>query len=518
MNGAESLVRTLIASEVDVCFTNPGTSEMHFVAALDKVEGMRCVLGLFEGVVTGAADGYYRMAGKPASTLLHLGPGLGNGLANLHNAKKARSGIVNIVGEHARDHIKYDAPLTADIEGIARPMSHWVKTSQSSKHIAADGALAVEAARAAPGQIATLILPADTAWNDGLPDGTAPIAARPAPARTRVASGAVRAAAAALRQPNAALMLGGIGVRNPALEWAGRIAAKTGCRLLSEFNSARIERGAGRVVSNRVPYVVDLALKTLGDLQRLVLVGGNTPVSFFAYPNQPSVLIPATCAVTPLAGIEDDIAAALEALADELGARTTPPAHVAALNPPALATGKVTLDGIAAVLGHLIPANAIVVDEAVSSGRGFAALTSSAQPHDWLTTMGGAIGFGLPTAVGAAIACPGRKVISLEGDGSAMYTLQSLWTMAREQLDVTIVVFANRAYNILRGELAAVGAGVPGQRATDMLTLDRPNLDWQSMARGHGVEAGQATTLDELATQLKRGLASSGPYLIELVF
>ena len=518
MNGAETLVRTLIANDVNVCFTNPGTSEMHFVAALDKVDGMRCVLGLFEGVVTGAADGYFRVTGKPASTLLHLGPGLGNGLANLHNAKKARSGIVNIVGEHARDHIQYDAPLTADIEGIARPMSHWVKTSQSAAEIGADGALAIEAARAAPGQIATLILPADTAWNEGLADGATPVAAKAVAARTRVSSDALRAAAAALRQPNAALLLGGVGVRNPALDWAGRIAAKTGCRLLSEFNSARIERGAGRVVSTRVPYVVDLALKTLGDLQHLVLVGGKTPVSFFAYPNKPSVLVPPGCAVTPLAGIDEDIAGALEALADELGARDTPPAHVAALNPPALPTGKVTLDGIAAVLGALIPANAIVVDEAVSSGRGFAALTTNAQPHDWLTTMGGAIGFGFPTAVGAAIGAPGRKVISLEGDGSAMYTLQSLWTMAREQLDVTMIVFANRSYHILRGELAAVGAGTPGQRATDMLTLDRPNLDWQSMARGHGVEAGQATTLDELATQLKRGLASSGPYLIELVF
>ena len=514
MNGAESLVRTLIASEVEVCFTNPGTSEMHFVAALDKVDGMRCVLGLFEGVVTGAADGYFRVTGKPASTLLHLGPGIGNGLANLHNAKKARSGIVNIVGEHAAHHIKYDAPLTADIEGIARPMSHWVKTSLSSQDIAADGALAVEAARAAPGQIATLILPADTAWNDG----TAPVTARAPGPRSRVAPEAVRTAAAALKQPNAALMLGGIGVRNPALELAGRIAAATGCKLISEYNSARTERGAGRVMSARVPYVVDLALKALGEFRQIVLAGAKAPVSFFAYPNKPSLLAPPACAITELATVEQDITGALEALCAELGARNTAPAHVAPLAPPALPTGKVTLDGIAQVLGALLPENAIVVDEAVSSGRGFAPFTAHAQPHDWLTTMGGAIGFGLPTSVGAAIGAPGRKVITLEGDGSAMYTLQSLWTMAREQLDVTIIVFANRSYNILRGELAAVGAGTPGQRATDMLTLDRPNLDWQAMARGHGVEAGQATTLDELAVQLKRGLASRGPYLIELIF
>jgi len=514
INGAESLVRTLIASDVGVCFANPGTSEMHFVAALDKIDGMRCVLGLFEGVVTGAADGYFRMTGKPASTLLHLGPGLANGLANLHNAKKARSGIVNIVGEHAGYHIRFDAPLTADIEGIARPMSHWVKTSRSSHEIAADGALAVEAARAAPGQIATLILPADTAWNEG----TEPVTARAPAPRPAVAADAVRAAAIALRQPDAALMLGNIGVREPALTWAGRIAAKTGCRIISENASGRIERGAGRVIANRVPYVVDAALKMLGGFRQIVLAGATPPVSFFAYPDKPSTLAPAACAFTTLATLGDDIAGALEALADELGARTTPPAFVATLAPPALPTGAVTLEGIAAVLGALLPENAIVADESVSSGRGFAPNTAHAHPHDWLCVTGGSIGFGPPVATGAAIGAPGRKVINLEGDGSAMYTLQSLWTMAREQLDVIVVILANRSYRILHGEFAAVGAGAPGKRANDMLTLDRPFLDWQAMARGHGVEAGQATTLDEFAVQLRRGLSANGPYLIELVF
>ena len=513
MNGAESLVRTLVASEVDVCFANPGTSEMHFVAALDQVEGMRCVLGLFEGVVTGAADGYYRMAGKPAATLLHLGPGLGNGLANLHNARKAQSGIVNIVGEHASHHIGHNAPLTSDIEGVARPMSDWVRTSKSSRDIASDGARAVEAARTAPGQIATLILPADTAWNPA--DG--PALARPPLPRASVPADAVTAAAIALRQPNAALLLGGVGVHSRALEWAGRIAQATGCRIVSEYGSARMERGAGRVATQRVPYVVDAALKALGDLRSMVLAGSRPPVSFFAYPGKPSLQAPAACMFTRLAGVEEDIEGALEALADLLGARRLAPAHLARLDPPGLPSGKLTQEGIAAVLGALLPENAIVVDESVSTGRGFAALTTHAQPHDWLNVMGGAIGFALPTSVGAAIACRERKVIALEGDGSAMYTLQALWTMARENLDVTILVFANRSYNILRGELMNVGAGSPGQRATDMLTLDRPDLDWQALARGHGVEAGQANTLDELAAQMRRGLASRGPYLIEVV-
>jgi len=514
MNGAESLVRTLLNGDVNVCFANPGTSEMHFVSALDRVEGVRCILGLFEGVVTGAADGYYRMAGKPAATLLHLGPGLGNGLANLHNAKKARSGIVNVVGEHASYHIKHDAPLTADIEGVARPMSDWVKTSHSAKSIAADGALAVEAARQAPGQIATLILPADTAWGEA--DGPAKVN-EPAP-RARVADAAIADGVKALTsgQP-AAILLGGAALRGKALEWAGRIAAKTGCMLLSEFNNARWERGAGRAVVKQLPFVVDAALALLKDTRQLVLVGAKLPVSFFAYPGKPSVLVPEGCAVTNVAGAEADVEHALEALADALGARSTAPL----LNTPAyegaLPTGSVTLEGLGALFNRLIPDNAIVLDESVTSGRMFTSSTPGAQPHDWLNIMGGSIGWGLAAATGAAIAAPERKVIALEGDGSAMYTQQALWTMARENLDVTVVIFANRAYKILMTELTNVGAAPAGANAKAMLTLGNPDLDWVTIAKGYGVAGGRATTLDELAVQFKRGLATPGPYLIELL-
>src|SRR3990170_2357795 len=370
MNGAESLVRTLVAGGVDVCFANPGTSEMHFVAALDRVDGMRCVLGLFEGVVTGAADGYYRMTGNPACTLLHLGPGLGNGLANLHNAKKARSGIVNIVGEHAGYHIRHDAPLTSDIEGVARPMSDWIRTALSSKTVAADGALAIEAAREAPGRVATLILPADTAWGDA--DGPATV--QPPVSPQPVASDAVGAGARALTcgEP-ALLLLGGAAVRGRALELAGRIAAKTGCRLMSESSNARMECGAGRVDAARLPFVVDAALAALKGIRQLILVGAKTPVSFFAYPGKPSVLIPDGCAVTQVAGVESDLEGTLEALADALDALHTPPAGVASLARPALPAGKVTLDGIAAVLAALIPEHPVVIDEAITTGRGFGA-------------------------------------------------------------------------------------------------------------------------------------------------
>src|SRR5579863_5090826 len=514
MNGAESLVRTLLAGGVNVCFANPGTSEMHFVAALDKIDGMRCVLALFEGVVTGAADGYYRIAGSPAATLLHLGPGLGNGLANLHNAKKARSGIVNIVGEHATYHVALNAPLTSDIEGVARPMSEWVKTSPSSKTIAADGALAIEAARRAPGHVATLILPADTAWNPA-EEVVTPQSPEP---RRKVDPETVVAAAKALTPGDGAmLLLGGVALRERALNLAGRIAAKTGARLSAESQNARIERGAGRVQVSRIPYPVDQALAYLKGVRKIVLVGSRAPVAFFAYPGKPSELTPEGCEVIKLAAVDEDLEGALEALATELGALSTPPKDVAPSRKSPPQSGKPTPDGIAHVLGGLIPERAIIVDESVSTGRGFHPNTGGAPPHDWLNNAGGSIGYGMPVAIGAAIAAPDRNVIALEGDGSAMYTVQSLWTMARENLNIAVLILANRSYQILKGELANVGAGNPGRKAMDMLNLDRPDIDWVSMARGHGVEASRAHDLEELNRELGRAIAHKGPYLVELV-
>jgi acetolactate synthase-1/2/3 large subunit len=393
-------------------------------------------------------------------------------------------------------------------------VSDWVRTARDAKTVGADGAAALEAARTPPGSIATLIVPADAAWNTG-----GEIArVRPDAARHRVDAERVAEAARALSAGAAStLLLGGAGLRGRALELAGRISAKTGCRLLSESNNARAERGAGRVQVDRVPYVVDRALAMLESVRHMVLAGARAPVAFFAYPGKPSVLLPGGCAVTRLAGVEEDIEHALEALVAELGALSTAPAGVAPLLRAPLPRGAVSLEGIGAVIGALLPENAIVIDESVSTGRNFFALTAASPPHDWINIMGGSIGFGLPAAVGAAIAAPGRKVIALEGDGSAMYTQQALWTMARERLDVTVVIFANRAYQILRGELASVGAGTPGTRATGMLTLDRPDPDWVSLARGYGVEAGRASDLDEFARQLQHGLDNPGPYLVELL-
>lgn len=512
MNGAECLVQTLIKGGVDVCFSNPGTSEMHFVAALDRAPGMRSVLVLFEGVATGAADGYFRMSGRPASTLLHLGPGLGNGLANLHNAKKAGSGIVNIVGEHATAHIALDAPLTSDIEGIARPVSHWVHTSRTSIDVGPDGAKAIAAARMPPGQVATLILPGDAAWNEG------GVVAEPLPVPTRaeVPDAAVDAAAQALRSPNSLLLMGGAALDSECLDLAGRIADATGCALLTEWSNARLERGAGRVAVNRIPYPVDDAIDMLAPYRQIVLAGARPPVAFFAYPGKPGVLTAGGARFVELADAGADIAGGLDALSTAVGASSRARSLVAQVHRPDVPDGPATPETIANVLGALIPEGAIIVDESVTTGRSFFAQTAGAPPHTWLNNRGGSIGYGLPAAIGAAIACPDRKVIALEGDGSAMYTIQSLWTMARENLDITVLIFANRSYRILHGELANVGVANPGPRAIDMLTLNRPELGWVDMARGMGVEGCRVADTRELARALESGLAVAGPYLVEI--
>src|SRR4030081_1980606 len=511
MNGAESLVRTLVAGGVDVCFANPGTSEMHFVAALDRVEGMRCVLGLFEGVVTGAADGYFRMKGTPASTLLHLGPGLANGLANLHNAKKANSGIVNIVGQHATYHIEYNAPLTSDIEGLARPMSAWVRTSPDAKSVAADGAAAIAAAKSAPPQIATLILPADTAWNEA--DGIAQVPADSQ--RASYSSQAVENAAKVLRGAQTLLLMTGNALTEQGLALAAQIAGKTGCKVMGQTYNPRMARGRGRFSIDRTPYVIEQALPILKDFRHIVLVEANDPVAFFAYPNKPSMLKPDGCEVHRMTSGGENSVAALEALASALGARPAD-AKPQALVELAKPTGALTHASIAQAIAMAIPENAIVVDESITTGRGFFPPTAAAAPHDWLQNMGGSIGFSTPVATGAAGACPDRKVICLVGDGSAMYTLQSLWTQAREGLNVTTIVFANRIYQILRGEFDGVGAGEPGQRALDMLKIDRPSIDWVSLAKGMGVPGRAVSNADDFNKALAEAIAEQGPRLIEV--
>ncbi|SFT56400.1 acetolactate synthase large subunit [Mesorhizobium sp. YR577] len=516
MNGADLLCETLLANDIDVCFANPGTSEMHFVAALDRQPRMRCVLGLFEGVVTGAADGYARMADKPAATLLHLGPGLANGLANLHNARRARTPMVNVVGEHATYHLKYDAPLTSDIESLARPMSHWVGRATDADSIGKVTEDAIRAARKLPGGIATMILPADAAWTDTT-SSDIPAAIthdRPQPfdqAQIQAAAEALRNA----RKPT--ILVTGAALRDAPLRALDRIAQKTNARLMAQQSNGRMERGSGRVQVDRVPYVVEHAVAAFADTDLVVLVGANAPVGFFAYPGKPSSMLPDDCQVIDLAEQGANIVEAIDALADETGAGAAIEPRLAERWKPETVRGKLTPEAIAVALAHHMPANAIICDESVSSGRDFFRSTYGAEPHDFLQLTGGAIGIGLPLATGAAIACPDRKVITLQADGSGMYTVQALWTQARERLDTLTIVFANRRYAILHGELRQVGAGTPGRNASRMLDLDDPHIDWVKMAGSMGVEAARAETVEAFADLLKMACAKRGPFLIEAV-
>ena len=518
MNGAENLIRTLVGNGVDVCFANPGTSEMHFVAALDRVDGMRCVLGLFEGVVTGAADGYGRMLDRPAATLLHLGPGLANGLSNLHNAGRANSPVVNIIGDHATYHRHLDAPLTSDIEGTARPFSSWVRTSPNAEMVAADGAAAIAAALAPPGRVASLILPADTAWTevkDPAPDGIAPMPA--ISPREKPSSAAIDAAAEMLASgETTALVLAGPATRERTLELAGRIAAVTGAKLFAQTHSARITRGAGRVPVTRIPYPPAEALDTFKDIRNIILIGGKAPVSFFAYPDKPSEFFQPGTRILPLARIDQDISYALEALAHAVKAERAA-APVAKLDLPARPSGSITPEKLGALIAATLPDNAIVIDESVSTGRAFMTASETARPHDWILPTGGSIGFAMPVAIGAAVACPDRKVVCLESDGSGMYMPQSLWTEAREGLNILTLILANRKYQILRGEMMNVGASNIGPKASALLDIDRPTIDWVSLAKTFGVTAFRSETMDELSRPIDAGMAMNGPCLIEVV-
>ncbi|HZZ93642.1 MAG TPA: acetolactate synthase large subunit [Usitatibacter sp.] len=511
MNGAESLARTLVAAGVETCFANPGTSEMHFVAALDRVAGLRCVLGLAETVVTGCADGYGRVAGRPAATLLHCGPGLANGIANLHNARRADTPIVNVVGDHATWHRPHDPPLAADTEALARVVSRWVRVTSDAGSVGRDAADAVQAACASPGGIATLILPADCAWNEG---GT-PAAARPVAPRGAVASARIDAIARALRERHASvLLLSGAGLTEAGLRQAQRIAHVTGARLFAPTQVPYIARGRGRPPVDRVPYVVDAALQALGGTRHLVLAGAKAPVAFFGYPGKPSTLWPADCKVHELAAGHEDIVAALEALADALAAPRDLAAPGAAT--AQLASGPFRPDAFGATFAALLPENAIVAEDAVTSGRALFPPTWAAAPHHWMQVTGGSIGHAFPAATGAALAAPSRKVVCLQADGGGMYSLQALWTQARERLDVVNVVFANRRYAILQGELAAVGA-IPGPASSELFDLSRPDLDWVKLAGGMGVEATRVDSLERFGEVFRHACARRGPFLIEFV-
>jgi acetolactate synthase-1/2/3 large subunit len=513
MNGAQSLVRTLLNGGVEVCFANPGTSEIHIVAALDETPEIRSVLCLYEGVCTGAADGYGRMSGKPAATLLHLGPGLANGLANLHNARRAGTPVVNIVGDHATYHVKHDAPLTSDINAIAGTVSGWVRACHDVADLPADGAAAIGAALEPPGQVATLIVPADCAWAASSPPQPAATMRKPA----AVADSTIDHIAHVLRSGDSvAMLVGGEAVLGEGLALASRIGKATGARIIVNRANKRSRRGAGTPIVERLPYPPAQIMEMLQGIEHLILVGAGPPVSFFAYPEMPSLMAPPDCQTHVLAAECDSQVDALQALAEavhappELG-----PVH-AGCRPP-LPAGLLSPQKVWQVVAASIPEDAVFSDEAITSGREAGRWMDGAPPHDWLNITGGAIGQGMPVAIGAAVACPQRKVISMQSDGAAMYTVQSLWTQAREKLDIVTVLFNNRTYAILAGELANAGHNSPGPTARNLLDLGNPDVDWVKLAEGLGVQADRAVTAEAFCRLFEEAMRTAGPHFIEVV-
>lgn len=515
MNGAESILRTFLGSGVEVCFVNPGTSEMHLVQALDGVSEMRVVLALFEGVCTGAADGYGRMKGSPAATLLHLGAGLANGIANLHNARRASSPLINVVGNHAAYHLPYDTPLTSNIETLAKNFSSWYKESSTAQTIAQDGADAVTAALTAKpgsqGQISTLVLPVDACWGES----PGPVPPNPFPIRASVADKAIEAAAQTLDE-HSALLLNGPALLEEGLKAARRIAAVSGCKLLSVGFPARLEGGPGQTALSRLPYFPEQIQQALRGFKKLVLVGSQPPATMFAYPNTPGYMVPDNCELSTLAKTEEDVVGALQSLADALKAPTdSGPRHP--YNRPNLPSGQLNPDKIAATIAAVMPENLIFSLDS-GGGRVCFAPVQQAAPHTWLNITGGAIGQGGPVAVGAAVAAPDRRLVALVGDGGGMYTNQAFWTQAREGLDVTTIIYSNRSYGILETEYWRLGVNEVGARAANMFSLQNPDIDWVSLGKSMGIPGSSVATVDELADHLQRSFSQDGPYLIEALY
>jgi len=512
MNGAQCILETLIASGIDTVFTNPGTSEMQFVAALDTVDGVSPVLGLFEGVCTGAADGYARMSGKTAATLLHLGPGLANGLANLHNAKRAGSAIVNIVGDHATYHRELDAPLTSDIKTLSGPMSHDVITLEDPQSVGADTATSITNAQLNGGQISTLIVPADIAWTEL--ESTVGKSSAKSPLTIDVAILSASINSLKSNPTKTMILMTGQALLEDCIVIAESIRAATGCRIAMPTFNARLQRGAGRPTVERTPYLSEMAQPFFEGIENLILIGASEPVAFFAYPGKKSHLVADGCNIIKLAEKGHDAKSVLSQLSDALN---TQPVGVGKGSFEMLAepTGTLSPQTCAVSVTRHMPDGAVVVDEAITSGMLFHGVTENAAPHDWLDLTGGSIGQGMPLATGAAIAVPDQKIINLEGDGSAMYTIQALWTQARESLDVVTVIFNNQAYAVLQMEMMRTGASAIGEKAMSTLSIDNPAINFSALAQSMGVEAVRVETAEAFDDVFKAAMKRKGPFLIE---
>ncbi len=515
MNGAELLVKTAVEAGVEVCFANPGTTELPVVTALDKIPGIKAFLGLFEGVCTGAADGYGRMLDRPAMVLLHLGPGLANGLSNLHNARRAKSPVLTVVGEHATWHRDADPPLAMDIESLARTVSRWWRTSKSAVDIGRDVSDAVVASRR--GQVATLIIPHDYQLAECDVNGVK----TPGGPFDPLDSGAIKAVALRLRASRkVALMLGGRALRKSGLDAAARIQKTIGCNLFTQTFPGYMERGAGLPIVERLPYFPRQATKLISPFEVVLLAGAPEPVAFFGYPGFASKILADEQERITLCTDRQNVVEALETLADELGAPsrvTLGDNLVSGGERQAMPDGKLTAEKACLTLAAVQPENAVIIDESATSGYLYFAPPAWLPAYSLMTLTGGALGQGIPCATGAAIACPERPVINLEADGSAMYTVQALWTQAREGLNVTTLMCSNRCYRILQVELVHAGNTSHGPNAQALTELTKPPINWVRIAQGFGVPGVTVSTAEDLAKELGNAFIESGPHLIEML-
>lgn len=511
MTAATKLGQALVQSGVTTVFANPGTTELHLVEGFAATPGLRQILTLFEGVASGAADGFARMTGTPAAALLHLGPGFANAMANLHNARRANSPVVALVGDHALNHRKWDTPLQSDIAGMARTVSVAVQDCTEPSRLAHDGAAAIARAIEARG-VSTLIIPSDVAWS-----GAEPESALPTPRAARTDEFELANAVTALSSAGAkALIVGGGRLTREGLATARAIASATGAQLLAETFLPAMARGGGDPGPEVIPYFSEMATARLAAFDSLVLVGAKRPVGFFSYPGRPADCVPPGARLCAVQLGSEGLDGALFELAGALGIRVEPSLHGVS-GSPLPGDGPLTAAAVGLALAALMPENAIISDEANTTGPELFGHTANARLHDWLRLTGGAIGQGLPLATGAAVACPERRVIALQSDGSALYTFQALWTQAREHLNVTTLLLNNRSYAILQYEMMRMQLGAQAEQTGALFELVRPEIDFVALAQGMGVRARRVETVNQLLAALEEGLSNSGPCLIDVI-
>ena len=514
MNGAAAFFKSIVDNGIDTIFACPGTSEMQVV---DEVgySNLRVVLCLFENSVTGMADGYARMLDKPALGMVHVTCGLTNALANMHNARIANSRMI-IFGGGVHVAHEVNEPVHSMLQRqpyVAQIAAQCVIEARSPDQLAAAATQALKASNDGAGKIVYVYGPNNAVWGESSFQGKLTSSAEQ---RQRVSTATISSIADTLKAgKKTAFILDNLALREEGLEILGRIAEGAGGRLFREWLPSRIAMGAGRVRTETLPYGGAEGRELLSEFDQIVLVGAKIPVCPFSYENQPWVKIPENCNVHTLATADHDILAALEELATQLDLpeKASNRYNRKPGEPP---TGPLSGNSIVQSLSILMPADSIVLDEAMLENVMFPLLMDGAAPFDFMAACpGGAIGAGPPVACGAAIACPNRKVILLEGDFSLMQGNTALWSMAQHNLDICVINYNNEGSASLSTELARVRQGEAQPKSIELLRIRKPTIDYAAMAESMGVPASRAETAEEFHLQLTKAMSTKGPHFID---